>query len=67
MVCAPSGDIMLVSPAMGGRTTDAELVHKCKLVTYLKEGDRVLADKVKLVSIELNHIGGITCLFPIDQ
>ena len=45
IVTAPSGDIMMVSEAFGGHTTDSEIVNKSGVIKYFKEGDRSLADK----------------------
>ena len=45
IACAPSGDIMMISPVFGGHATDSEIVDKSRLVEYLYAGARVLADK----------------------
>ena len=45
LVCAPSGEIMVVSVCDGGKATDCELVNQSGFLRFLKPGDKVLADK----------------------
>ena len=46
---------MVVSAVDGGKATDCELVNQSGFLRFLKPGDKVLADKVKLFPMELNH------------
>ena len=54
---------MVVSAVDGGKATDCELVNQSGLLRFLKPGNKVLADKVKLFPMELNHSGAIAMFF----
>ena len=50
----------MVSAVDGGKATDCELVNQSGFLRFLKPGDKVLADKVKLFSMESNHSARIS-------
>lgn len=45
VVMAPSGLIMFLSKAYGGRTTDAQLTADSGFLNFIQEGDHIMADK----------------------
>ncbi len=45
VACAPSGEIVFLSHAFGGRSTDAQITVKSGFLNLIERGDLIMADK----------------------
>ncbi len=65
---APSGEIMFVSSAYGGRTTDTDITVNSGFLELLEEGDLILADKgFPSIETDVNRAGGILVMPPFRR
>ena len=53
----PQRSINFCSKGFGGRSTDVEIVRESGFVKYVKEGDKVMADRGFFIGEEIEALG----------
>ncbi len=65
---APSGEIMFVSKAYGGRATDCQITVDSGFLNLVEEGDVIMSDKgFPNIETDVNKCGGILVMPPFKQ
>ncbi len=65
---APSGEIIFISKAFGGRATDAQVTVQSGFLNYIEEGDVIMSDKgFPSIETNVNQAGGILVMPPFKR